>query len=377
MAERIKVGVIFGGRSGEHEVSLMSAASVMKALDPEHYEVVPIGITQEGRWLAGPGAYAALGSEAPALPALGGDASRASILPEPGSRALVALEGQATPVPMGSVDVVFPVLHGTYGEDGTIQGLLELADIPYVGAGVCASAAGMDKAVMKTLFRAADLPIADFEALLRSQWERDREGTLDHLIDRFGLPCFVKPVNLGSSVGISKARHRDELARALDFAARYDRKLLVEQFIPCRELECSVLGNDDPVASVVGEVCPSREFYDYRAKYVDGTSELFIPANVPEPISERVRELAVAAFRSIDCAGLARVDFFLTPTGEVYLNEINTMPGFTSISMYPKLWEATGLSYSDLLSRLVDLALERYADKKRSVTTYGELEDAG
>ncbi|MBU0492343.1 MAG: D-alanine--D-alanine ligase, partial [Chloroflexi bacterium] len=269
------------------------------------------------------------------------------------------------------IDVAFPVLHGPYGEDGTMQGLLELADIPYVGAGVLGSALGMDKIAMKAAFAQHDLPIVPFLALKRKDWERDPEAMLDRVAARFGYPCFVKPANLGSSVGITKAHDRDELRAALALAAAYDRKMLAEESIDAREIECSVLGNDDPIASVPGEVIPSREFYDYAAKYVDEDSELLIPAPIGDERTRQVRELAVRAFLALDLAGMARVDFFLERgTDRLYLNEVNTIPGFTSISMYPKLWAASGVSYTELITRLIELALERHADKQRSRTSY-------
>jgi len=276
------------------------------------------------------------------------------------------------PSPLASLDVVFPVLHGPYGEDGTVQGLLELADIPYVGAGVLASAVGMDKAVMKDIFKAHDLPITRHQVILRKTWEADPARVVREAESAFGYPCFIKPACLGSSVGVTKAHDRAELEAGLAEAARYDRKLIVEEAVPhAREIECSVLGNDDPLASVPGEVIPSREFYDYAAKYLDNASQLLIPAPLPSALTARIRALAIAAFKAIDCAGMARVDFLLDGlNGELYLNEVNTIPGFTAISMYPKLWEASGISYPELIDRLIALALERHADRARSATTY-------
>ncbi len=369
---KTRVAVLFGGRSGEHEVSLASATSIIENLDPSRYEVVPVGITKEGRWLltgdplkALKAGYTPTGNEA-ALVSFAGPSERATV--ESGPRA----ESGAGRL---AVDVVFPVLHGPFGEDGTVQGLLEMAGVPYVGAGVLASAVGMDKIAMKSLFAQRELPMGDYLPVLRRDWERDPEGTMDRIESRLGYPCFAKPANLGSSVGISKAGNRAELAAAMALAARFDRRLLVEKGIDCREIECSVLGNDDPIASVPGEIVPCNEFYDYKAKYVDDRSELHIPAPIPAETAEEVRRVAVEAFKAIDCAGMARVDFFLERgTNRVLLNEINTIPGFTKISMYPKLWEASGLSYSRLLDRLIELAMERHAEKTRNQTTYSPEE---
>ncbi len=355
---KLRIGIIFGGRSGEHEVSLRSAQSVVAAFDPDRYEVVLIGIDKRGHWLLG---------EHSALLLQGGAGS-----------ASTELLAQATPaelVPQGEslrqIDAIFPVLHGPLGEDGTVQGLLELADLPYVGCGVMASAVAMDKAISKAVFNAAGLPQVPYQVFKRARWEIDRSGMLDEVERLLAYPVFVKPANLGSSVGISKAKDRDELARALDEAARYDRKLIVEQGIDAREIEVSVLGNDDPIASVPGEIVPCREFYDYAAKYVEPDSELLIPAPLTAAQAAAVRQLAVQAFLAIDAAGMARVDFLLDrQSGQLFLNEVNTIPGFTSISMYPKLWEASGLSFSSLVDRLVNLALERHGDKSRSETSY-------
>jgi len=372
MAQKIRVGVIFGGRSGEHEVSLVSARSVMNAMDKEKYEIVPIGITQEGRWLASGDPMKALtsGNMAASRPAaLLGDASR---------RDLVRLEETNQVIKatrLAELDVIFPVLHGPYGEDGTVQGLLELAGIPYVSAGVTASAVGMDKVVFKDVMRAHGLPIADYVMIKRKEWKADPEAVMDQAETALGYPVFTKPANLGSSVGISKCRDRAGLAAGLAEAARYDRKLLVEMAVPAvREIEVSVLGNDDPIASIPGEIIPSREFYSYEAKYIDDgdeASELLIPAPLSPEMTERARDLAVRAYMAIDCAGMARVDLMLSgKTGELYVNELNTIPGFTHISMYPKLWEATGISYPELIDRLIELALERYRDKERSEVSY-------
>lgn len=374
MSKKKRVVVLFGGRSGEHEVSLNSAASVMAALDKEKYEIVPVAITREGRWLAGitPEQLKA-GADQPVLPAAGGgtDAKTVFLPADPGYNKLAVLGEGGAGEGAGEVDVVFPVLHGTYGEDGTVQGLLELANVPYVGAGVLGSALGMDKVLMKTVLALHGLPQARFWSCLRREWERDPGKAADEVEEYLGYPCFVKPANLGSSVGISKARHREELARAMDLAASYDRKIIVEEFVSAREVEVSVLGNDDPIASLPGEIIPLKDFYDYEAKYVDGLSNLVIPAELPPATVARLRELAVKVFKVLDCAGLARVDFFLRqPDGEVLVNEINTIPGFTRFSMYPKLWEATGIGYRELLDRLIELAIERHRDKNRSRTTF-------
>lgn len=365
MKKRIRVGVLFGGRSGEHEVSLVSAASVLRALDPAKYEVVPIGISREGRWR--------LGSEAlKLLPDVldKGTAVIPSI--DPHGPKLVPLDEDRHRSARPQLDVIFPVLHGTFGEDGTIQGLLELAGIPYVGAGVLGSAAGMDKDVMKRLFRDAGLPVVEWLVLLRSEWKQS-PARLRRLIEtKLGYPLFVKPANLGSSVGISKVRGRAQLARALDLAADYDRKVIVEKGLDAREIECSVLGNDQPEASLPGEIIPVNEFYDYEAKYVKEGSELIIPAKLSRPETRTVKDLALRAFRAVDCAGMARVDFLLDrPSRKLYVNEVNTIPGFTPISMYPKMWEASGLPYPALLDRLIQLAFERHREKEQTRYDYG------
>jgi D-alanine-D-alanine ligase len=366
--KRIRVGIIFGGRSGEHEVSLRSAQSVMDAIDHDKYDVLPIGIDKQGRWIAGNDPLHALGSGEP-----GG--VPAALLGEPGDPTLKAIEpaGEATRslTDIAALDVVFPVLHGPYGEDGTMQGLLELADIAYVGAGVVGSAVGMDKAVFKAVMQAHGLPVLPYRLVLRSQWEVDRDTLLDYLIETVTFPMFVKPANLGSSVGISKVASRDELAAGLDDAARYDRRLIVEQGIPAREIEVSVLGNDAPISSLPGEVVPGNTFYSYHDKYIDDNAQLLIPAPLDEALTQRVQEMAIAAYRAIDAAGMARADFLLDrETDALWVNELNTLPGFTSISMYPKLWGASGLSYSDLIDRLIQLALERHADKGRNLTSF-------
>jgi len=372
MARKIRVGVIFGGRSGEHEVSLASARSVMSAMDKEKYEIVPIGITKEGRWIA---------SGDPLMALEAGDAGVSqpvALLGDPSRRGLMRLEDTEQAVKatrLAELDVVFPILHGPYGEDGTVQGLLELAGIPYVGAGVIGSALGLDKAVFKDVMLAHGLPITDYLLVKRKEWETVPEEVMDRAEAALGYPVFTKPANLGSSVGIRKCHDREELTRGLTEAARYDRKLLVEAAVPAaREIEVSVLGNDDPIASVPGEIIPSREFYSYEAKYIDHGDEasgLLIPAPISPEMTERVRDLAVRAYKAIDCAGMARADFLLSgETGELYVSELNTIPGFTTISMYPKLWEASGIPYPELIERLIDLAIERYQDKGCSETSY-------
>lgn len=374
MKRKIRVGVIFGGKSGEHEVSLVSAQSIMRAIDKGKYEVVPIGITHEGRWLASGDPLKALTGGQTSMPQLleSGFVLKTSAPDEqpPAEHRELVPGAQAAGIP--EVDVVFPVLHGTFGEDGTMQGLLELADIPYVGAGVMASAVAMDKAIMKDVLRSHGLPVVDHVIVKRAQWEADLAPIRAEVDAKVGYPCFVKPANLGSSVGISKAHSADELDAAIGEAAQYDRKVLVEKCVAqAREIEVSVLGNDHPIASVPGEVIPDREFYDYAAKYLDSNSQLLIPAPLDPPLQDQIRALAIDAYLAFDCAGMARVDFLLSRvTGELFIGEVNTIPGFTSISMYPKLWEASGIPYAELIDRLIELALERHADKQRSRTTY-------
>jgi D-alanine-D-alanine ligase len=368
--KKLRVGIIYGGRSGEHEVSLASAAAVFQNLDPARYEAVAIRIDKEGRWSlpAEPpkvmraadvikGALAAGDGGAPRDAAAARDAY---MVAHPGGDTLMA-GGMGV-----KLDVVFPVLHGPYGEDGTVQGLLELANVPYVGAGVLASSVGMDKAAMKLVFAAKGLPICDYEVVLKRDWQRDERAVLQTVTGRLGFPVFVKPANLGSSVGISKARHAAELRAAITLAAQFDRKIVIEAAVPkAREIEVAVLGNDDPQASVPGEIIPSGEFYDYAAKYVSDDSRTVIPAPLDEARTAGVRALAIAAFKAIDGAGMARVDFLLAGDSQVlYLNEVNTIPGFTTISMYSKMWEASGLPYAQLLDRLIALAIERHAEKQ-------------
>jgi D-alanine-D-alanine ligase len=363
LAKRIRVGVIFGGRSGEHEVSLRSAESVINAIDKSKYEVVPIGISKQGRWLVSGDAKTLL----PETVMRANHHQPVAIIGDPTQQGLKKLDANLSE----PLDVVFPVLHGTYGEDGTIQGLLEMAGLPYVGCGVLASATGMDKVVMKQLFVQAGLLVADYEWFLRATWDADAEAVIKRISRRLGYPVFVKPANLGSSVGISKAHDKGELRDAIDDAARYDRKVIVERAVVGREIEVSVLGNDQPIPSLPGEIITGHEFYDYEDKYLDTASRTEVPARLPKKIIERLQRDAVKAFQAIDGAGLARVDFFVERDPQrVVINEINTMPGFTSISMYPKLWQASGISYGELIDRLIQLAFERHRDKARNLTSY-------
>ena len=372
---KLRIGVIYGGRSGEHEVSLASAASVFRNLDAERYEAVPIKIEKDGRWTL-PARPPTLMSAADVI-ASGGDAPdesrEAHLVAHPGADTLLSIDraGSRSMVSGLTLDVIFPVLHGPYGEDGTVQGLLELANVPYVGAGVLASAVGMDKAVMKLVFAARGLPICDYVVLTRRDWRQDERRSMHDIVNRLGFPVFVKPANLGSSVGISKAKHATELRSAIELAASFDRKIVVEAAVPhAREIEVSVLGNDDPEASVPGEIVPSREFYDYQAKYVDDDSRLLIPAPLTAPQTAEVRRLAIEAFKALDGSGLARVDFLLAAdSGVLYLSELNTLPGFTTIGMYSKLWAASGLEFPALLDRLIQLALERHSEKQQLRTT--------
>lgn len=357
--EKMKVGVVFGGQSGEHEVSLMSATSVIKVMDKTKYDIIPIGITKEGKWHIFPGDVSKIedGSwQEEAIPAF--------LPPDTGYRCLIFLEeGKEV---RHYIDVIFPVLHGPRGEDGTVQGVFELMNIPYVSCGVSSSAVCMDKVFTKQILRQAGLPVVDFKVF----YKKDLPHKLDEIISEveasFGYPCFVKPANMGSSVGITKAHDREELKSGIMLAAEYDRKLLVEKFIPAREIECSVLGNEDPKASLPGEIMPSHEFYDYTAKYFDGgKSKLLIPAPLAGEETEKIRDLAVKAFKALDCSGMARVDFLMSKvSGIIYINELNTIPGFTKISMYPKMWEAAGLPYKELIDKLIELAIERHREKQ-------------
>jgi D-alanine-D-alanine ligase len=353
---KLRVGVIYGGRSGEHEVSIASAASIFKHLDRTRYEPVPIRIEKDGRW--------ALTGKVPTA------ISAAEVLKQSQSEALQTVEPTAA-VSRSGIDVVFPVLHGTYGEDGTVQGLLELANVPYVGCGVLASAVGMDKAVMKKLFADRGLPVGPYVVTLRHEWERGADAITTRVHQDLTFPVFVKPANLGSSVGISKAKSDDDFRKAMELALQFDRKVVIEAAVPnAREIECAVLGNDEPDASVPGEVIPSREFYDYEAKYIDDASQTVIPAQLSDGQVAEIRRMSIEAFKAVDGSGMARVDFLLSrDTGEIYVNEVNTIPGFTTISMYPKMWEASGLPYPKLLDRLIELAVERHGDKQRLRTS--------
>jgi D-alanine-D-alanine ligase len=385
--KKLRVGVIYGGRSGEHEISVASAASVIKSLDRTRYEPLPIRIEKDGRWNIADRAPVATSAAEVIEQSRGSSGSRmlragreTVLVPHPTEETLLTVERR--PAARGSddvdravvtglgLDVVFPVLHGPYGEDGTIQGLLELANVPYVGPGVLASSVGMDKWAMRMMFAAHNLPIVPWKAYLRRDWERNRDGVLQDLLS-LGLPLFVKPANLGSSVGISKAKSPEDLPRAIEHALEFDRKVVIEWGVPdAREIECAVLGNDEPQASVPGEVIPGREFYDYTAKYLDEGSRTVIPADLSAAEVAEVQRLAIGAFRAIDGAGMSRVDFLLSrSSGSLYLNEINTIPGFTAISMFAKMWEASGVTYAALVDRLIQLALERHADKQRLRTS--------
>ena len=360
MSDKIRLAVIFGGRSGEHEVSLMSAASILSVLDPHKYEVLQIGITTKGQWLTGEQVLPAFQEH------LYEGLKPAVLLPQPGSNTLYALEtGKLQPI--SQVDVVFPVLHGTFGEDGTLQGFLELADVAYVGAGVLGSAAGMDKGLFKHVMHANNIPVLEYAIFNRSDIQKDMAGVIRQCEVIADYPLFVKPANLGSSVGISKANNRAELVNSFEMAAAYDRRVIVERGISAREIEISVLGNEEPVASVPGEVIPKDIFYSYEDKYLNGVAELVIPAQLSEERSELMRALAVRAYKAIDCAGMARVDFFIDKnTDEIFLGELNTIPGFTQISMYPKLWQASGLPYAALVESLIALAFERKAERDKT-----------
>lgn len=361
-----RVGVLCGGRSGEHEISLLSARSIVEALNREKYDVVLVGITKDGQWRLQSDPQVLLRQSDPRTIHLDPSGPRVVLPTDPGLRSLLVLGEGDTVGSLLPLDLVFPVLHGPYGEDGTVQGLFELAGIAYVGAGVLGSAVGMDKDVMKRLLREAGIPIPNFMVVYQRQWVRDGRKCQDALWERFVPPVFVKPANLGSSVGISKVNTRGDLVAALELAFLYDTKALVEEFIEGREIECSVLGNDEPIASVPGEVIPRRDFYSYEAKYIDEQgADLRIPADLPEQVTEQVRQLAVAAYRALCCEGMGRVDFFLARDGRLLVSEINTIPGFTRISMYPKLWEVSGVSFPQLLDRLIELALERHERRHR------------
>ncbi len=358
-----KVVVLFGGRSGEHEVSLQSAVSVIDELNKNKYEVIPVGITKKGSWVAGITPEKVLKHGFPKnLPSI-------TLPPDPEKQKLInPAEGT---VYVSHIDVVMPLLHGTYGEDGTVQGLLELADLPYTGSGVAASSLAMDKVLCKALLAKHGFPQARYLYFLRKEWEQNKEHIFRKIENEIGYPCFVKPANLGSSLGISKVHNRQDLSPAINEAAKYDRKIIVEENIDGREIEVAVLGNDDPRASIPGEIVPCNEFYDYRAKYLDGNSQLLIPAKLPADTVNAVKHMAESAFKVVDCAGFARIDFFLeNNSNRILINEINTIPGFTKVSMFPKLWEASGIPYAKLLDLIIEYALERHEDKNRSLTTY-------
>ncbi len=355
--KRLRVGVLFGGRSGEHEVSLASAASVIRGLDPDKYEPVPIGITKDGHWLVGEGA-------AKLLPDILKSGRRVMLTADPTEAAIVPLDRGAG---AQRFDVIFPVMHGTFGEDGTIQGMLELADIPFVGAGVLGSAIGMDKDVSKRLCECAGIPVVPWVTVFRWRWEKEPATVQAEIEKEFEYPVFVKPATLGSSVGMTKVHNSAELGPALNLACEFGMKILVEKAVSAREIEVSVLGNHDPQASVPGEIVPHREFYDYTAKYLEDGTQLLIPADLKPAQMKKIQALAVEAFRTLELSGMARVDFFLEKKGgKLFLNEVNTIPGFTSISMYPKLWEASGISFRELIDKLIDLALEMHAEKART-----------
>jgi len=377
--KKLRVGIIYGGRSGEHEVSIASAAAVVQNLDKQRYEAIPIRIEKDGRWIiadrlpvSASAADVIEQSRTNTAHRLGRGGREAHLIAHPGDEQIMTIERGSSPAITGlALDVVFPVLHGPYGEDGTVQGLLELANIPYVGAGVLASAVGMDKAVAKLVFAARGLPQAEYLIVLRNDWKAAPANITTAVASTLGYPVFVKPANLGSSVGISKAKREADLAAAIDLAAEFDRKVVIEAAVPnAREIEIAVLGNDDPEVSVPGEVIPSREFYDYQAKYRDADSRTIVPADLPAHVTAEVKRLAIEAFRAVDCAGMARVDFLMDGiTGKLYVNEINTIPGFTTISMYSKMWAASEVPYPALLDRLITLARERHTEKQQIRTS--------
>ena len=369
--KKIRVGIIFGGRSGEHEVSFCSASSIIKAINKDKYTVVPIGITKGGRWISPQDSELALQSGK-----IEGK-NTVILLNDSFSKSLVCIDNNQKldkSSTLDKLDVIFPALHGPYGEDGTVQGLLELANIPYVGAEVAASAISMDKELMKIIFKQKNLPVLKWMTIKRKEWQKDKEKILSLIQNNFEYPLFVKPTNLGSSVGITKVHKKEELEKAIDLASSYDRKILIEKGLEeVREIECGVLGNDEPRASVVGEVKPAGEFYDYDSKYIDEGTQLIIPADLPDEVSQEVQRIALYAFQAVDAAGMARVDFFVSKKeNKIYLSEINTIPGFTSTSMYPRLWEASGIPYPELIDRLIQLALERHQDKRQNKISYDE-----
>lgn len=369
MVEKIKLGVILGGRSGEHEVSLMSSRSVLSVLDKNKYLITQIGIDHDGRWWSGEDVIGKFENGSTQ------NLNRVFLLPEPGRTILYRLDDAENNrnLPMAELDVLFPVLHGTFCEDGTIQGFFEMADVAYVGAGVVGSSVGMDKGLFKDVMRANGIPVVDWIVCTRKDIEADIDGLIRQAEGLFPYPLFIKPANLGSSVGISKAKNRSDLIEGIMEAARYDRRVLIEKGLNAREIEVSVLGNENPRASVPGEIVPSDEFYSYKAKYIDGKSGLFIPAQISDEMARQVQEIAIKTYKAIDCAGMARVDFLLDKdTDLIYMNEVNTIPGFTSISMYPKLWEASGIPYKELVDELINLALERKAERNKSKRTFGD-----
>jgi D-alanine-D-alanine ligase len=365
---RLRVAILFGGRSGEHEVSLMSARSVIGAIDSNLYETYQIGITPDGRWVGGDNALDAFTSDAT------DQLTPVTLLPDPSRKTLYTIDfenQQEVLKPHSQIDVFFPVLHGTFGEDGTLQGLFEMAGVAYIGAGVLGSSIGMDKGIFKDVMKAHRIPVVETQVVLRNEISEYSETLIKRLENISPYPLFTKPANLGSSVGVTKCRSRSDLYEGLLEAARFDRRILVEKGINAREIEISVLGNDEPIASIPGEIRPAADFYSYEAKYHDDRSELFIPADIPQELSDQMRSDALKAYKAIDCSGMARVDFLMDKaTGKYYLNEVNTIPGFTQISMYPKLWEATGLPYPDLINKLIQLALERRADRDQNVWSY-------
>ncbi|MDI6804028.1 MAG: D-alanine--D-alanine ligase family protein [Bacteroidota bacterium] len=370
MKRKLKIGVLFGGRSAEHEVSLVSATSVINALDKKKYDVVPIGITLNGRWISSPDALEVLKSRKKI-----NQQPQKILLPDPNLQGIVEIFSKINS--KEKIDVIFPVLHGTFGEDGTVQGLLELANIPYVGAGVLASSVAMDKIVARRLYKAAGIPVTPDVWFLRKEFQVNKKFYLSQVANELGFPCFVKPANMGSSVGITKAHNRRELEGAIELAAYYDRKILVEKSVQnAREIEVSLLGNDNPIVSVPGEIIPSNEFYDYDAKYVDGKSTSEIPVNIPKRVSDKIKEYALRGYKAIDCSGMARADFLVERnSNKIYLSELNTIPGFTSISMYPKLWEASGIPYPKLLDMLIKVAIEKFEEKSKLKTAYRPKKD--
>ena len=375
MPKKLRIGVIFGGRSGEHEVSIRSARAIVESIDRRKFEVVPIAITKEGKWLAPSQSAQLLPPTVQTFLSANGPATGdVALIGDPSHKGLISLEGDSQSLVAEKLDVVFPALHGTYGEDGTLQGLLEMADVPYVGCGVLASSCGMDKVTMKSLFVQAGLPICKHVWFLRSQWRSNPAKVIRKVIDDLGLPCFVKPANLGSSVGVSRARDKKSLADAIDLAAQYDRKIIVEEEVIAREIECAVLGNDEPKASLPGEYVVHDEaarFLDYTEKYSStGRVDFVVPAPLPKAMTTKIQRMAIRAFQSIDGAGLARVDFFLPHNGgDLVINELNTMPGLTEVSGYPKMWAASGLPFARLLESLIELAYERHRDKSLTKTS--------